>query len=172
MVHDMWRHCNNQEVFCWQRKFVLDTDQSRDSEKLCRCNVGTAFLGGALPPLPSLRWVMRGQHMFRQLRRAAFVLCAVASSAPASWAACSQHTFDPCPGPRSGYGLEVDQKTGRTWLKEAKAPATDMSTLARLSAAAKNVPAGSLAKAAADQHTGAWTTQVKPDRKAAWAPLK
>jgi hypothetical protein len=29
-----------------------------------------------------------------------------------------------------------------------------------------------LAKAAADQHTGAWTTQVKPDRKAAWAPLK
>jgi hypothetical protein len=20
----MWRHCNNQEVFCWQREFALD----------------------------------------------------------------------------------------------------------------------------------------------------
>jgi hypothetical protein len=57
-------------------------------------------------------------------------------------------------------------------LKEAKAPATDTSTLARLSAAAKNVPAGSLARAAADQNAAAWTTQVKPDPKAAWAPLK
>jgi hypothetical protein len=38
-------------------------------------------------------------------------------------------------------------------LKEAKAPATDTSKLARLSAAAKNVPAGASAKAA-------------------WAPLK
>jgi hypothetical protein len=112
--------------------------------------------------------------MFRQLRRAALVLGGIASFAPASWAACSQHTFDPCPEPRSGYGLEVDQKTGRTWLKAARAPTADTSTLARLSAAAKNVPAGSLAKAkvAADQPTGAWTTQVKPDRKAAWAPLK
>ena len=110
--------------------------------------------------------------MLRQARRAAFALYAVASFAPASWAACSQHTFDPCPEARSGYDLEVDQRTGRTWLKEAKPPTTDTSTLARLSAAAKNVPAGSLAKAAADQSAAAWTTQVKPDRKAAWAPLK
>jgi hypothetical protein len=110
--------------------------------------------------------------MFRQQRRAAFALCAIASFAPASRAACSQHTFDPCPEPQSGYKVEVDQKTGRTWLKEAKAPTTDTSTLARLSAAAKNVPAGSLAKAAADRSAGAWTTQVKPDPKAAWAPLK
>jgi hypothetical protein len=110
--------------------------------------------------------------MLRQARRAAFALGVIASFAPASWAACAQHTFDPCPEPRSGYGLEVDQRTGRTWLKEATAPATDTSTLARLSAAAKNVPAGSLARAAADQNAAAWTTQVKPDPKAAWAPLK
>ena len=110
--------------------------------------------------------------MFRQLGRAAFPLCAVVSFAPASWAACSQHTFDPCPQARSGYDLEVDQRTGRTWLKEAKAPTTDTSTLARLSAAAKNVPAGSLAKAAADQSAAAWTTQIRPDPRAARAPLK
>jgi hypothetical protein len=110
--------------------------------------------------------------MLRTAQRLGFVVCAIATFAPACAAACSQHTFDPCPAQRSGHKLDVDPKTGRTWLKEAQAPTTDTSTLGRLSTAAKNVPAGSLAKAAADRSAGAWSTQVKPDPKAAGAPLK
>ncbi len=110
--------------------------------------------------------------MLRTTQRLVLATCAIATFAPACAAACSQHTFDPCPQPRSGYQLDVDPKTGRTWLKEAQAPTTDTSTLGRLSATAKNVPAGSLAKTAADQGAGAWSTQVKPDPKAAWTPLK
>ena len=85
--------------------------------------------------------------MLGTAQRLAIAACAITTFAPACAAACSQHTFDPCPEPQSGYKLEVDPKTGRTWLKEAQAPTTDTSMLARLSAAAKNVPAGSLAKA-------------------------
>lgn len=97
-------------------------------------------------------------------QRLVFAACAIAAFAPACAAVCSQHTFDPCPEPRSGYKLDVDPKTGRTWLKEAQAPTSDTSTLGRLSATAKNVPAGSLTKAGGDQSAGAWSTQVKPDR--------
>jgi hypothetical protein len=100
--------------------------------------------------------------MLRTAQHLALAAGAIATFAPACAAACSQHTFDPCPEPQSGYKLDVDQKTGRTWLKEAQAPTTNTSTLGRLSAAAKNVPAGSLAKAA-EQSAGAWSTQVKPD---------
>lgn len=103
--------------------------------------------------------------MLRTTQRLAFAACAIAACAPACAAACSQHTFDPCPQPRSGYKLDVDPKTGRTWLKEAQAPTTDTSTLGRLSATAKNVPAGSLAKPAADQSAGAWSTRVKPGHR-------
>ncbi len=104
-------------------------------------------------------------------QRLAFAACAIAAFAPACAAACSQHTFDPCPEPQSGYKLDVDQKTGRTWMKEAQAPTTDTSTLGRLSAAAKNVPAGSLAKAGGNAPADAWRTEVKRYRKP-WPPLK
>jgi hypothetical protein len=100
--------------------------------------------------------------MFRQARRAALTLCAAVSFASASAAGCSEHTFDPCPERQSGYEIEVDRKTGRTWLKESRAAANDTSTLARLSAAAKNLPAGSLAKANAEARAAEWRTQVKP----------
>lgn len=100
--------------------------------------------------------------MFRQAERAAFVLCALAAFAPECMAGCSEHTFDPCPEPRSGYGLEVDQKTGRTWLKAARAATPETSTLSRLSATVKNVPPGALAKAQAETHSGEWRTQVRP----------
>jgi hypothetical protein len=110
--------------------------------------------------------------MFRQFSRPALALFAIVPFAPASWAACSQHTFDPCPEPRSGYKVEVDQKTGRTWIKEAKAPVADTSTLARLSATAKNVSPGALAKASANpRETTEWRTQVSDYRKP-WPPLK
>ncbi len=109
--------------------------------------------------------------MFCTAQRLAFAACAIAGFAPACAAACSQHTFDPCPEPQSGYKLDVDQKTGRTWLKEAQAPTTDTSTLGRLSAAAKNVPAGALAKASGEARADAWRTEVKRYRKP-WPPLK
>ncbi len=99
--------------------------------------------------------------MLRTTQRLAFAACAIATFAPACAAACSQHTFDPCPQPRSGYKLDVDPKTGRTWLKEAQAPTTDTSTLGRLSATAKNVPAGSLAKTGGEAPAKAWRTEVK-----------
>jgi hypothetical protein len=100
--------------------------------------------------------------MFRQARRTAVALCAIASFAPACAAACSEHTFDPCPEPQSAYDIEVDQKTGRTWLKGARGATTDTSTLGRLSAAARKLPAGSLDKAAAELRAGGWQPQVKP----------
>jgi hypothetical protein len=106
--------------------------------------------------------VTKGQHMFRKARRAAVALCSIVSFAPACAAACSEHTFDPCPEPQSAYDIEVDQKTGRTWLKEARGVTSDTSRLGRLSAAAKKLPAGSLDKAAAEQRAGGWQTQVKP----------
>lgn len=110
--------------------------------------------------------------MLRQARRAAVTLCAVISFAPACAAGCSEHTFDPCPEPQSSYDIEVDRKTGRTWLKEAHVAANDTSTLARLSASAKNLPAGSLAKATAGEHAAAgWRTQVTPQQDAL-PPLK
>jgi hypothetical protein len=104
--------------------------------------------------------------MLRQARRAAVTLCMVISFAPACAAGCSEHTFDPCPEPQSTYDIEVDRKTGRTWLKEAHvAAANDTSTLARLSATAKNLPAGSLGKATAGEHAAAeWRTQVTPQQ--------
>ena len=137
----------------------------------CRCNIGTHLNDGALGTDTELQWwETKGQHMFRQAKRAAFATCAFVALAPACAAGCSEHTFDPCPEPRSGYGLEVDPKTGRTWLKEAQAPTTDTSTLGRLSAAAKNVPAGSLAKAG-NAPAEEWRTEVKRDRKPS-APLK
>jgi len=105
---------------------------------------------------------MKGQPMFGQARRAGFAFCAVASFAPACAAACSEHTFDPCPEPQSAYDIEVDQKTGRTWLKQARGATADTSTLGRLSAAARKLPAGSLNKAAAELRGGGWQTQVKP----------
>jgi len=108
--------------------------------------------------------------MLGTAQRLVIAACAITTFAPAGAAACSHHTFDPCPEPQSGYKLDVDQKTGRTWLKEAQAPTTDTSTLARLSAAAKNVPAGSLAKAGAKAPAEKWQTEVKRDRKP-W-PLK
>jgi hypothetical protein len=160
----MWRHCNNQEVFCWQSEFALDTEQLGDSHGRWRCNVGTSVNDDALRGHPHPLWVTKGQHMFRQARRAAFALCAIALLAPACAAACSEHTFDPCPEPQSGYDLEVDQRTGRTWLKESRAAITDTSTLGRLSAAARKLPAGSLDKTAAEQRAGEWQTQVKPQR--------
>ena len=109
--------------------------------------------------------------MLRTAQRLAFAACAIAAFAPACAAACSQHTFDACPEPQSGYKLDVDPKTGRTWVKEAQAPTTDTSTLGRLSAAAKNVPAGSLAKAGGNAPAEEWRTEVKRDGKP-WAPLK
>ena len=108
--------------------------------------------------------------MFRQAKRAAFAMCALAALAPACAAGCSEHTFDPCPEPRSGYGLEVDPKTGRTWLKEGRAATPETSTLGRLSATAKNVPPGALAKAQAEARAGEWRTQVRPYKP--WRPLK
>ena len=104
-------------------------------------------------------------------QRLVIAACAIAASATVSAAACSQHTFDACPEPQSGYKLDVDPKTGRTWVKEAQASTTDTSTLGRLSAAAKNVPAGSLAKAGGNAPAEEWRTEVKRDRKP-WAPLK
>ncbi|MBC7830719.1 MAG: hypothetical protein H7Y62_01725 [Hyphomicrobium sp.] len=109
--------------------------------------------------------------MLRTAQRLVFAACAIAAFAPACAAACSQHTFDACPEPQSGYKLDVDPKTGRTWVKEAQAPTTDTSTLGRLSAAAKNVPAGSLAKAGGNAPAEEWRTEVKRDGKP-WAPLK
>ncbi len=109
--------------------------------------------------------------MLGTARRLAIAACAIGTFAPACAAACSQHTFDPCPEPQSGYELDVDQKTGRTWLKQAQAPTTDTSTLGRLSAAAKNVPAGLLAKSGDNARAEEWRTEVKRDRKP-WAPLK
>jgi hypothetical protein len=83
--------------------------------------------------------------------RLALALGAIVSMTSAGSAACTDHTFDPCPERVSGYALEVDPRSGRTWLKEAKVAAADTSssTLGRLSAAAKKVPPGSLAKAQA-----------------------
>jgi hypothetical protein len=112
----------------------------------------------------------KGQHMFRQAKRVALAVCATAALAPACAASCSEHTFDPCPEPRSGYGLEVDQKTGRTWLKEARAATPETSTLGRLSATAKKVPPGALAKAQAETSAREWRTQVRPYKP--WRPLK
>jgi hypothetical protein len=109
--------------------------------------------------------------MLGTARRLAIAACAIGTFAPACAAACSQHTFDPCPEPQSGYKLDVDQKTGRTWVKEAEAPTTDTSRLGRLSATAKNVPAGSLPKAAGHAPAEHWRTEVKRDGKP-WAPLK
>jgi hypothetical protein len=166
----MWLHCNNQEVFCWQREFALDTEEWPDSQRMCCCNVGTSFDDDAFAPTPSSQWVSKGQSMSRHAKRAALALCATASFVPACAAACSEHTFDACPEPQPGYHLEVDRKTGRTWLKENRAPAANTSTLGRLSAAARKLPVGSMERAAAAEQTGAWETQVKPQTQA--RPLK
>lgn len=104
-------------------------------------------------------------HILRTAQRLIFAACVAATLAPTGAVACSQHTFDPCPEPRSGYRLEVDPKTGRTWLKEAQQPTIDTSTLGRLSAVAKNVPAGSLAKARGEASADAWRPEVKRYRK-------
>jgi hypothetical protein len=109
--------------------------------------------------------------MHRPAKPLVIAACTLAGLAGECAAACSQHTFDPCPEPQSGYKLDVDPKTGRTWIKEAQAPTTDTSTLGRLSAAAKNVPAGSLAKAGGSAPADEWRTEVKRYRKP-WRPLK
>jgi hypothetical protein len=44
-------------------------------------------------------------------------VCTVILAGPAS-AVCFRHTFEACPDERSeSYSVEVDRKTGRTWLK-------------------------------------------------------
>ncbi len=104
--------------------------------------------------------------MLRETQPLALALLVALTAGP-SFAACTEHTFDPCPEPQSGYSLDVDQKTGRTWLKEAKTTATDTSTLGRLSASARKVPAGALAKAQANSRAGEWQTRIKRYRKGA-----
>lgn len=103
--------------------------------------------------------------MRRNVSLAAMALCAAVFAAPACRAECAQHTFDPCPGPTPAYDIEVDRKTGRTWLKDAHAETNDTSTLARLAATAKNVPPGSMAKAAEDERSGGWSTRVEAGNK-------
>jgi hypothetical protein len=97
--------------------------------------------------------------------RLALALGAIVSMTSAGSAACTDHTFDPCPERVSGYALEVDPRSGRTWLKEAKVAAADTSssTLGRLSAAAKKVPPGSLAKAQAPPSPEAAATPPAPE---------
>jgi hypothetical protein len=95
------------------------------------------------------------------LRTAAFGVITLSTCVVAApvWAACSEHTFDPCLQKSPAYKIEVDSKTGRTWLKPAPPPPVDENgRLARLSATAKNVPAGSMSKA--DAPKGAWHTRV------------
>lgn len=102
--------------------------------------------------------------MLRKTTLAATTLCVAASAASPSRAECSQHTFDPCPAPQPAYNIEVDQKTGRTWLKETSPPAGEKSRLARLSAAAKKLPPGSLSKKGAARG-GDWRTRVEAENE-------
>lgn len=100
--------------------------------------------------------------MFGAANRLAIAVSTMAAVVPPCSAACSQHTFDPCPEAQSSYELDVDPKTGRTWLKAVQIPRTDTSTLGRLSAAARNVPIGPLAKAG---EGNGWRTEIKRHRK-------
>ena len=71
-------------------------------------------------------------------------------------AACFRHTFEPCPAATSrAYAVEVDRKTGRTWIKDRPA---DVEEMARLAAKAANRLAVRSADATA---SSAWRTRVK-----------
>jgi hypothetical protein len=97
------------------------------------------------------------------LRVAGIALGGIVLAAPV-WA-CSEHTFDPCLEKAPAYSIEVDSKTGRTWLKPAPRPAVDeKSQLARFSATARNVPDGSLTRIETAPE-GQWQTRVEAEKR-------
>jgi hypothetical protein len=84
---------------------------------------------------------------------AAAVVWSVAWAHPA--AACFRHTFEPCPeATSSAYVVEVDRKTGRTWIKDRPANVEEMAMLA--AKAAKQLKVEPVA--ATDSHD--WHTRV------------
>ena len=141
MLHDMWRHCNNQEVFCWQSEFALDTDQSRDLRVPCRCNVGTSLNDGAFAPSPNPQWVMKGSAYVspsKARRRSHSVPFAL--FAPACCGGVLRAHVRSVPGAALRIRHRGRSEDGADLAERGEAPPADTSTLARLSAAAKNVP--------------------------------
>jgi hypothetical protein len=130
--------------------------------------VGTAANSDAFALRISAAWEDTMTHTAYRPMTALVIMIVTAQ---VSRAACPQHTFDPCPEPQAGYSLEVDRKSGRTWIKEARAVTTDTSTLGRLSAAAKKVPTGALPKAEATDKSDAVTDKV-PAAEAAPRPVR
>jgi hypothetical protein len=100
--------------------------------------------------------------MLRVAAWAGITLGGIVLAAPA-WA-CAEHTFDPCLGKAPAYNIEVDNKTGRTWIKPAPPPVDESGRLGRLSASAKNVPPGSLAKMESAPE-GQWQTRVEAEKR-------
>lgn len=90
-------------------------------------------------------------------------VCTVLAAGPAS-AACFRHTFEACPDARSqSYIVEVDRKTGRTWLK----PAAANNGLAELAEdASANFADGSIVDAgprtADAPATSSWRARIDP----------
>jgi hypothetical protein len=79
-----------------------------------------------------------------------------ATACARSAAACFRHTFEPCPATSSSdYVVEVDSKTGRTWIKDRPANADEMAALA--ANAAKRLALRPVV-APAD---GEWKTQIR-----------
>jgi hypothetical protein len=72
-------------------------------------------------------------------------------------AACFRHTFEPCPATSStAYEVEVDSKTGRTWIKDRPTTSSNGEEMAELAAsAAKSLEVHPVATSEAD-----WQTRV------------
>jgi hypothetical protein len=88
----------------------------------------------------------------------AATLTAVCLSAASPAAACFQHTFEPCAVvEQAKYTLEVDRKTGRTWVKARESDA-DGALADLAAAAAKNLPTGRNGGGAPSAST--WATRV------------
>lgn len=94
---------------------------------------------------------------------AAVLLCAGAHPA----AACFEHTFEPCPTQASrDYVVELDRKSGRTWLKRRAAGTGSIERMASLAAtAARNLgtrPRSATGPTAARADEPGWETRVSP----------
>lgn len=93
---------------------------------------------------------------------AAVLLCAGAHPA----AACFEHTFEPCPTQTSrDYVVELDRKSGRTWLKRPTGTG-NIERMASLAAtAARNLgarPRSATGPTAGGARDAGWETRVSP----------